>query len=56
MKLDSLRTYATGRILEIQENGTLKPPANTVDLSIVNNFSSSVWNKVTGIDHFNIFS
>ena len=50
IKLDSVKTYGTGRILEIQENGSLKAPAASVDLSCVNNFASSIWNKVSGIE------
>ena len=50
VKLNSARLFGSARILEIQENGSLKAPAASVDLSCVNNFASSIWNKVSGIE------
>ena len=46
-KLNSFRSYGTGRILEIGENGTLKAPENTVDLSVVNSLPTAMWDKVS---------
>ena len=46
VKLDSTRLYGTARILEIAENGDLKAPDGTVDISVVNNLPCSVFNRV----------
>ena len=47
IKLDATRLYGSARILEIGENGELKDPAATVDISVVNNLPSSIFNSVS---------
>ena len=47
VKLNSPRLYASGRVLQIQDNGTLAAPASSVDISVVNNLPASIFNKVS---------
>ena len=45
--MNSPRLYASGRVLQIQDNGTLAAPASSVDISVVNNLPASMFNKVS---------
>ena len=47
VKLNSARLFGSARILEIQENGTLAAPADTVDISVINNLPASMFNRVS---------